>query len=155
LQVVCEAFYEVELILVKLCGSPDRGTISMSKPPSQLQSVEQAWEISQAPPRELETDSLLLNNSAQRSQWQPTIVVLVLSILTILSLGIVAATLHYISDPSGALTSSTAQQMGVFPLLVRHNKSYTFKRVVSTIASSGIEKPSALCRQTTAGYFAA
>ncbi len=155
MQVVCEAFYEVELILVKLCGSPDRGTISMSKPPSQLQSVEQAWEISQAPPRELETDSLLLNNSAQRSQWQPTIVVLVLSILTILSLGIVAATLHYISDPSGALTSSTAQQMGVFPLLVRHNKSYTFKRVVSTIASSGIEKPSALCRQTTAGYFAA
>ena len=160
MQVVCEAFYEVELILVKLCGSPDRGTISMSKPPSQLQSVEQAWEISQAPPRELETDSLLLNKSAQRSQaqrsqWQPTIVVFVLSILTILSLGIVAVTLHYISDPSGALTSSTAQQMGVFPLLVRHNKSYTFKRVVSTIASSGIEKPSALCRQTTAGFFAA
>ena len=155
MQVVCKAFYEVELILVKLCGSPDRGTISMSKPPSQLQSVEQAWEISQAPPRELETDSLLLKNSAQRSQWQPTIVVLVLSILTILGLGIVAATLHYISNPSGALTSSTAQQMGVFPLLVRHNKSYAFKRVVSTIASSGIEKPSALCRQTTARYFAA
>lgn len=155
MQVVCEAVYEVELILVKLCGSPDRVTISMSKPPSQLQSVEQAWEISQAPPREVETDSLLLNNSAQRSRWQPTIVVLVLSILTILSFGIVAVTLHYISDPSGALTSSTAQQMGVFPLLVRHNKSYTFERVVQTIASSGIEKPSALCRQTTAGYFAA
>lgn len=127
---MCEAFYEVELILVKLCGSLDRGTISMSKPPSQLQSVEQAWEISQAPPRELETDSLLLNNSAQRSQWQPTIVVLVLSIVTILSLGVVGVALHYISDPSGALTSSTAQQissMGVFPLLVRHNKSCTFK----------------------------
>jgi len=156
LQVVCEAFYEVELILVKLCGSLDRGTISMSKPPSQLQSVEQAWEIGQAPPRELETDSLLLNKPAQQSQWQwPTIVVLVLSILTILSLGVVAVTLHYISDPGGALASSTAQQIGVFPLLVRHNKSYAFKRVVSPTVSSSIERPSALCRQTTAGYFAA
>ncbi len=135
----------------------------MSQPPSQLQSVEQAWEFGQAPPRELETDSLLLNKSAQRSQWQRTTAVTLLAVLTILSLAVLATTLHLTFEispvsqqlPGGALTSSTAQQMGVFPLLVRHNKSYAFKRAVSSIASSSNDKPSALCRQTTAGYFAA
>lgn len=120
----------------------------MSKPPSQLQSVEQAWDFGQAPPRELETDSLLLYKSAQRSRWP----LLVLPTLTVLSLAVLAVTLYLKSDPGGA---SAAQQMGVFPLLVRHNKPYAFKRVISSTASSSIERPSALCRQTTAGYFAA
>lgn len=102
----------------------------MSKPSSQLQSIEQALEIGQAPPRELETDSLLLNKPAQQAHWQPTKVVLLLSIATILSLAVLAVTLHFLSLHGEAVTSSTAQQMGVFPLLVRHNKSYAFKRVV-------------------------
>ncbi|DBA90225.1 TPA: hypothetical protein ACH3X1_003523 [Trebouxia sp. C0004] len=97
----------------------------MSKPPSQLQIVEQAWEFGQAPPRELETDALLLNKYAQRSQWQSTTAVILLAILTILNLAVLAMTLHltfeisHVSQqlPGGALTSSTAQQMGMFPLL--------------------------------------
>lgn len=108
----------------------------MSKPPSQLQSVEQAWEFGQAPPRELETDSLLFNKSAQRSQWQRTTAVILLAILILMSLAVLAMTLHLTFEisrvsqqlPGGALTSSTAQQMGVFPLLVRHNSSHAFKR---------------------------
>lgn len=100
-----------------------------SKSPSQLQSVEQAWEFGQAPPPELETDSLLLNKSAQRSQWQRTTAMTLLALLTTLSLAVLAMTLHVTREIShvsqqlhgGALTSSTVQQMGVFPLLVRHN----------------------------------
>lgn len=96
-----------------------------SKPPSQLQSVEQAWEFGQAPPPELETDSLLLNKSAQRSQWQRTTAMTLLALLTTLSLAVLAMTLHVTREishvsqqlPGGALTSSTVQQMRVFPLL--------------------------------------
>lgn len=98
----------------------------MTKPPSQLQSVEQAWGSGQAPPRELETDSLLLSKPAQRSQGQRTIVMLLLATLTILTCAVLAVALHLTLQisrvsqqlPGGVLTSSPGEETGIFPLLV-------------------------------------